>query len=124
MKEYNIKLLVDNDKATFIFDCDKDKNKQCNKKSCNIYCNHTTDSRYMKAKARQQDENITDQEIIINLEKEIEYYRDKLENIRKNCILIYKPTNVTSIDTNDIYAGNEIVQTIIDYNYCISKDNI
>ena len=94
MKEYNINLIVDNDKVTFLFDCDKEKNEQCNKKNCNKYCNHTTDSRYMKAKARQHNNNITDQEIIINLEKEIEYYRNKIQHIQEDMILTKKPKNI------------------------------
>lgn len=117
MKEYNIKLLVDNDKAEFLFDCDKEKNKQCNKKNCNIYCNHTTDSRYMKAKARQHNSNITDQEIIINLEKEIEYYRNKLQRIQEGMILINKPKDKIEYEVMHICADDKQVQTRIDYKY-------
>ena len=50
-KEYNIKAIVDKEDLKLIFECDKEKNKQCNKKYCGT-CNHTTDTRYMKAKAR------------------------------------------------------------------------
>lgn len=117
MKEYDIKLLVDKDKATFIFDCDKDRNQKCNRKNCNEYCNHTTDSRYMKAKARQRNNNITDQEIIINLEKEIEYYRNKLQHIQKDMILINKPKDIEEYEETNIYADNKLVQMIINYKY-------
>ncbi|MCI8699726.1 MAG: hypothetical protein HFJ47_00085 [Clostridia bacterium] len=117
MKEYNIKLLVHNDKAEILFDCDKEKNKQCNKKNCSEYCNHTTDSRYMKAKVRQHDNNITDQEIIINLEKEIEYYRNKLQHIQEDTILTNKPKNITKYDEINIYTNGKVVQTIIEYIY-------
>lgn len=82
MKEYNAKIIVDNDKLNLIFECDKEKNKECKKNNCDI-CNHTTDSRYMKAKDRQHNKTITDKQIIINLEKEIEYYRNKIELLEK-----------------------------------------
>lgn len=117
MKEYNIKLLVDNDRVTFIYDCDKEKNRQCNKRNCNNYCNHTTDSRYMKAKARQRNKNITDEEIIIELEKEIEQYREKIQHIYKNKILISKPKDTITYETTDIYTDERIAQTIINYEY-------
>lgn len=89
MKEYNIKLLVDNDKATFIFDCDKEKNMQCNKRNCSKYCNYTTDSKYM---------------------------RDKAE-IFDNDIIIDKPSDIVEYSTTNIYADNKVVRTIIDYKY-------
>ena len=37
----------------------------------------------MKAKARQFNKNITDKEIIINLENEIDYYRHKMDLLKK-----------------------------------------
>lgn len=81
-KEYNIKAIIDNDDLRLLFDCDKEKNKQCNKKYCGT-CNHTTDARYMKAKARQHNKDISDKELICSLESEIEYYRYELDLIKK-----------------------------------------
>lgn len=117
MKEYIIKAIVDKDKLNILFECDKEKNNECNKHNCNEYCNHTTDSRYMKARARQHDKDITDKEIIINLEKEIEYYRDKLQNIQEDMILIRKPTDTIEFEITKVYADNRIIQTTIDYKY-------
>ena len=118
VKEYNIKLLVDDDKVNFLFDCDKEKNRKCNKKNCNQYCNHTTDSRYIKAKARQNNNSITDQEIIINLEKEIEYYRNKIEQILVDKIMIDKQTdNTIGYDITNVYADDKLIQVVIDYKY-------
>lgn len=117
MKEYNIKLLVHNDKAEFLFDCDKEKNTKCNKKNCNEYCNYTTDPRYVKARERQHNNNITDQEIIINLEKEIEYYRSKLQHIQEDMILANKPEDTIKFEMTKVYADNKLVQIIIDYKY-------
>ena len=83
MKQYNIKAITNNDELKLIFECDKLKNIKCDKKHCgDEECNHTTDSRYMKAKARQRNQNITDKEIICNLESEIEYYRHELNLLR------------------------------------------
>lgn len=51
MKEYNAKMIVDNDELKILFECDKEKNKDCKRIYCgNGECEHTTDSRYMKAK--------------------------------------------------------------------------
>lgn len=83
MKEYNIKAIVDKDEMKLIFECDKEKNKQCKGYGNCRECNYTTDSRYMKAKARQFNKNITDKEIIINLENEIDYYRHKMDLLKK-----------------------------------------
>lgn len=82
-----------------------------------VNCNNTTDSRYMKAKARQHNRNITDKEIIINLEKEIEYYRNKLQNIQEEKMLINKPKDTLEYEITKIYADDKIIQTIIDYKY-------
>lgn len=82
-KEYNIKAIVEDNDLKLLFDCDKEKNKQCNKKNCNEYCNHTTDSRYMKSKARQHNKRITDKELICSLKSKIEYYRHELDLIKK-----------------------------------------
>lgn len=41
-------------------------------------------TRYIKAKARQHNKNISDVEIIINLEKEIEQYRNKIDKMLEN----------------------------------------
>ncbi len=117
MKEYDIKVIVDRDKFNILFECDKEKNKECNKHNCNGYCNYTTDSRYMKAKARQHNNNITDQEIIINLEKEIEYYRNKLQKIKDNKILIDKPIKALFYEETTLYADNKVIQTTINYKY-------
>lgn len=117
-KEYNIKAIVDKDELKLLFECDKEKNKQCNKKYCGgDACNHTTDSRYMKAKARQHNKDITDEELICNLESEIEYYRNKLKQIYKDMILINKPNNATQINIDTLCADNAIVQTRINYEY-------
>lgn len=83
MKEYNIKAIVDKDEMKLIFECDKEKNKQCKGYGNCRECNYTTNSRYMKAKARQFNKNITDKEIIINLENEIDYYRHKMDLLKK-----------------------------------------
>ena len=115
-KEYNIKAIVDNDGLKLLFDCDKEKNKQCNKKYCGT-CNHTTDSRYMQAKARQHNKNITDKELICNLESEIEYYRNKLNKINEDMVLTKKPNGVEEINIETLYANNVIAQTRINYKY-------
>lgn len=83
MKEYNIKAIVDKDEMKLIFECDKEKNKQCKGYGNCRECNYTTNSRYMKAKARQFNKNITDKEIIINLENEIDYYRHEMDLLKK-----------------------------------------
>lgn len=83
MKEYNIKAIVDKDELKLIFECDKEKNKQCKGYGNCRECNHTTDSRYMKAKARQLDKNISDKETIRNLEDEIDYYRHKINLLNR-----------------------------------------
>lgn len=81
MKEYNIKAITDNDELKIIFECDKDNNEECNKKNCNEYCNHTTNSKYMKA--RQRNKKLTDKELVVSLENEIEYYRHELDLLKK-----------------------------------------
>lgn len=83
MKEYNIKAIVDKDEMKLIFECDKEKNKQCKGYGNCRECNYTTNSQYMKAKARQFNKNITDKEIIINLENEIDYYRHEIGLLKK-----------------------------------------
>lgn len=83
MKEYNIKAIVDKDEMKLIFECDKEKNKQCKGYGNCRECNYTTNSQYMKAKARQFNKNITDKEIIINLENEIDYYRHEMDLLKK-----------------------------------------
>lgn len=115
-KEYNIKAIVDKEDLKLIFECDKEKNKQCSKRHCGA-CNHTTDARYMKAKARQHNKDITDKELICNLESEIEYYRNKLQQIHECMILINKPNNVAQINIDTLYANNTIIQTRINYEY-------
>lgn len=116
MKQYNIKAIVNNDDLKLIFECDKEKNKQCNKKNCNTYCNHTTDAKYIKAKARQRTKDITDEEIIINLEKEIEYYRNKIERLLADNIIINKQQdNSTYYDIERMYADNKLLKIIIDF---------
>ena len=47
MKKYNAEILVDGDNFDIIFECDKERNKECKKNNCG-YCNHTTDTRYAK----------------------------------------------------------------------------
>lgn len=76
MKEYNIKAITDNDELKIILECDKDNNEECNNKNCNEYCNHTTNSKYMEA--GQRNKKITDKELVVSLENEIEHYRDKI----------------------------------------------
>lgn len=115
MKQYNIKAIIDNDDLKLIFECDKEKNKQCNKNNCDEYCNYTTDSRYMKAKSRQRNKNITDKEIIINLEKEIEYYREKIERILADNIIINKQQDNSLYNIERMYADNKLVKIIIDF---------
>ena len=82
MKEYDIKAIVNKDELKLIFECDKENNNKCKKNNCDI-CNHTTDSRYMKAKLIQSDKNISDQETIRNLEDEIDYYRHKIDLLNR-----------------------------------------
>jgi len=122
-KEYNIKAIVNKDELKLLFECDKTKNKQCNKKNCSEYCNHTTDSRYMKAKQRitkmKCNSKITNEEIITKLEKEIEYYRNKLQYIQEEMILISKPKNTTKYEIITTYADNTLMQTIIKYEQSI-----
>ena len=81
MKEYNIKAIVDKDEMKLIFECDKEKNKQCKGYGNCRECNYTANSQYMKA--RQFNKNITDKEIIINLENEIDYYRHEMDLLKK-----------------------------------------
>lgn len=78
MKEYNTKIIVDNDNLKIAFECDKERNNECKKTNCDI-CNYTTNSKYIKARARQRNKDITDSELICNLENEIEYYRHEIE---------------------------------------------
>ena len=117
MKEYDIKVIADKDELKVLFECDKEKNIDCNKKNCNEYCNLTTDSRYIKAKARQKNKGITDIELIINLEKEIEYYRQKLQQIQDDKIVINKPIDVKTYHETKLYADKRLTQIIIDYEY-------
>lgn len=49
MKEYNAKIIVDNDKVTILYECDKQKNIYCPGYGNCRECNLTTDSRYAKA---------------------------------------------------------------------------
>lgn len=116
MKEYNAKIIVNDDELSIAFECDKEKNKNCKGNGNCRECNHTTDSRYAKAKARQHNKTITDKQIIINLEKEIEYYRHKialLENDHKE--------NVERINKQDklIKEHQEILKEIL-----IKKEDI
>lgn len=87
MKEYNAKIIVNNDELKIAFECDKEKNKECKGYRNCRECNYTTNTRYMKAKYRQIKSDINDKELVTNSDSEIEYYRDKirlLENAVKN----------------------------------------
>lgn len=82
MKEYNVKIIVDNDELKMAFECDKEKNINCKGNGNCRECNYTTDAKYMKA--RQRDKAIRDKDYIIKLQDEIIYYKDRirlLENI-------------------------------------------
>ena len=120
MKEYNIKAIVSNDELKLVFECDKDKNTKCNKRHCDV-CNYTSDSKYMKARERiiNQTHNrmITDKDVIVRLEEEIECYRNKIQQIRDNKIIIDKPNKVKSIEEVTVYAIDKQIQTIINYEY-------
>lgn len=87
MKKYNSKIIANNNELKIAFECDKNKSKECNKKHCTESCNHTTDTKYMKAK--QRNKKLTDKELIVSLENEIEYYRheiDLLKNVHQENI--------------------------------------
>ena len=47
MKIYKAEIYVNEDNFDIVFECDKEKNKECNKKNCG-YCHRTTDTRYAK----------------------------------------------------------------------------
>lgn len=137
MKQYNIKAITDNDELKLIFECDKDKNAECNKKYCGT-CNHTTDTKYMKA--RQRNKNLSGKELVRSLENEIEYYRHKislLEDVhRENVECINKQDELIKeyqksfkeilIDEKDIFntrAPNQI-RKLLGFNEVINnKDN-
>lgn len=76
MKEYNVKIIADNDELKMVFECDKEKNINCKGNGNCRECNYTTDTKYMKA--RQKDNSIG---IKINLEAE-EAIKD-LEKIKQ-----------------------------------------
>lgn len=68
MKEYNVKIIADNDELKMAFECDKEKNINCKGNGNCRECNYTTDAKYMKA--RQKDNSIGRK---INLEAEEAY---------------------------------------------------
>ncbi len=135
MKEYNARIIVDNDNLKLMFECDKEQNINCKGYGNCRECNYTTNSRHMKAK------HITDKEVIKSLESEIDYYRHKidlLEKIREEnrqvikdndrLIKEYQDTlnsiidnvldsNIKETTVNNLYADGKIVKTIIDYKY-------
>ena len=97
MKEYNVKILVDNDNFDIIYECDKDNNVECNKKNCGI-CHHTLnskyklavswgiDSRYIKERQRVEglkNKPINDIELVEFLSEEIENYRNQIGELRQ-----------------------------------------
>lgn len=138
-KEYNITAIVQDNNLKLLFECDKEKNKQCSKRNCNKYCNYTTDSRYIKAKTRQEKKDITDKELICNLESEIEYYKHELdllnkvhkddtEYINKQDELIkeyedkqQKNKTIDKLDTikttTSVYINNRLVETMTKYEH-------
>lgn len=73
MKEYNVKIIADNDELKMVFECDKEKNINCKGNGNCRECNYTTDAKYMKA--RQKDNSIG---IKINLEAE-----EAIKNLEK-----------------------------------------
>lgn len=73
MKEYNVKIIADNDELKMVFECDKEKNINCKGNGNCRECNYTTNAKYMKA--RQKDNSIG---IKINLEAE-----EAIKNLEK-----------------------------------------
>lgn len=95
MKEYNVKIIVDNDELKMVFECDKEKNINCKGNGNCRECNYTTDAKYMKA--RQKDNSIG---IKINLEAE-EAIKD-LEKIKQLLTEIKEEANEIGIDINQL----------------------
>lgn len=84
MKEYNVKIIADNDELKICFECDKEKNKECKGNGNCRECNFTTNAKYMKARERMQrleGKNITDKQIIENLQDEIDGYRNGIRRL-------------------------------------------
>ena len=50
MKEYNAKIIVNNDELKIMYECDREKNKDCKGYGNCGPCNHTTDTRKIKAR--------------------------------------------------------------------------
>lgn len=140
MKQYNIKAITNNDELKLIFECDKDKNIECNKRYCGT-CNHTTDTKYMKAK--QRNKRLTDKELVVSLENEIEYYRHKinlLEDVHREnveCINkqdelikeyqeIFKEILINKKDIFNIKTPNQVRRLLgyeeIQYDYDFNKE--
>lgn len=88
-KVYNIKAIVENDDLKLLFECDREKNIECNKKHCDT-CSHTTNARYIKA--NESKEKMLDKrfEMTINNEEYlIEYNSNKeINTIQLNAWLV------------------------------------
>ena len=131
MKEYNAKIIVDNDNFVILFDCDKEMNNMCNKKNCD-YCTYTTDSRYAKG--------ITNKEAEEKMaEGKIEQYRNRIEQQNKIIDELYSKTiqsenvmldttdesideDLEEIITDTIYADGKVRKTIKEYKYKSDKE--
>lgn len=87
MKEYNAKIIVDNDELKILFECDKEKNINCKGNGNCRECNYTTNAKYAKAKQRK----IFDKEFEITINDEeylIEYNNNKeIDTIMLNASL-------------------------------------
>lgn len=96
MKEYNAKMIVNNDELKIMYECDREKNKDCKGYANCGPCNHTTDTR--KIKARKANKFIEDNKIEIEINLEAEKAIEKLEQIKQLLIEINEKANEMGID--------------------------
>lgn len=115
MKEYNAKIIVNNDELKILFECDKEKNINCKGNGNCRECNHTTNSRYARATTRvaftKGKHSITDKEVIEALDNEIEYYRHKIQMLER-----IKDENTNVIDSNEKLI-QELREVLIDITF-------
>lgn len=79
MKEYNAKIIVNNDELKILFECDKEKNINCKGNGNCRECNYTTNVKYAKAKSRQEKLFDKEFEMIINDEEYLIKYNSNRE---------------------------------------------
>ena len=103
MKEYNAKIIVNDDKFRIAYECDKVNNKECPGYLNCRECNHTTDSRYAK--------EIMNEDI---------FNRKTPNQIRKMFKFgeVEKEEKIKNIITTNYYSSNgKLIKTVTEVEY-------